>query len=70
MLAFGSLIAWSDVPFATDAWASIAEAATWIDERYPEQLPAKYGCRSWKQVVHEAPIFELHYLKMDGKRSA
>jgi hypothetical protein len=55
---------------AVEGWASIAEAGAWIEERYPEQLPAKYGCRSWRQVVHEAPIFELHYLNMDGKRSA
>lgn len=55
---------------AVDGWASIAEAGTWIEERYPEQLPAKYGCRSWRQVVHEAPNFELRYFEADGKRSA
>ena len=55
---------------AVDGWASIAEAGTWIEERYPEQLPAKHGCRSWRQVVHEAPKFELRYFEADGKRSA
>ncbi|HDZ82456.1 MAG TPA: hypothetical protein ENH56_14615 [Roseobacter sp.] len=55
---------------AVDGWASIEEAGTWIEERYPEQLPAKYGCRSWRQVVHEAPKFELRYFEVGGKRSA
>tara|TARA_R110002049_G_scaffold242174_3_gene416006 strand:- start:3271 stop:4140 length:870 start_codon:yes stop_codon:yes gene_type:complete len=55
---------------AVDGWASVEEAGTWIEERYPEQLPAKYGCRRWRQVVHEAPKFELRYLNIDGKRSA
>ncbi len=55
---------------AVDGWAPVAEAGRWIAERYPEQLPAKYGCHSWRQVVHEAPIFELRYFDMDGQRSA
>jgi hypothetical protein len=60
--AFGTL--------AVDGWAPVAEAGRWIADRYPEQLPAKYGCHSWRQVVHEAPIFELRYFEMDGQRSA
>lgn len=55
---------------AVDGWASIEEAGNWIEERYPEQLPAKYGCRSWRQVVHEAPKFELRYFEVGGRRSA
>ncbi|MCP4944161.1 MAG: hypothetical protein GY924_19570 [Planctomycetaceae bacterium] len=51
-------------------WAPVAEAARWIAERYPEQLPAKYGCSSWRQVVHKTPILELRYLEVDGQRTA
>jgi hypothetical protein len=60
--AFGAL--------AVDGWAPVAEAGKWITKRYPEQLPAKYGCLSWRQVVHNAPILELQYLEMDGQRTA
>lgn len=55
---------------AVDGWAPVAEAGKWITKRYPEQLPAKYGCLSWRQVVHNAPILELQYLEMDGQRTA
>lgn len=55
---------------AVDGWASVVEAGRWIAERHPEQVPAKYGCRSWRQVVHEARIFELRYFEKDGQRSA
>jgi hypothetical protein len=60
--AFGEL--------AVDGWAPIAEAGSWIAERYPEQLPAKSGCHSWRQVVHEAPNFVLRYFDLDGQRAA
>ncbi|MGO4910710.1 OST-HTH/LOTUS domain-containing protein [Pseudorhodobacter sp. W20_MBD10_FR17] len=53
-----------------DGWASVAEAGRWVAKRYPEQLPAKYECASWQQVVHETHILELRYFEMDGKRTA
>src|SRR5690606_17157327 len=38
---------------AVEGWTPIAAAGRWIADRHPEQLPAKYGCSSWRQVVHE-----------------
>ncbi len=55
---------------AVDGWVSIAEAGRWIAERFPEQLPAKYGCSSWRQVVHESRVFEIRYFEKEGQRSA
>lgn len=55
---------------AVDGWASITEAGAWIAKRFPEQLPAKYGCGSWRQVVHESRAFEIRYLDMNGQRAA
>lgn len=60
--AFGAL--------AVGGWVPVAAAGKWVAKRYPEQLPAKYGCLSWRQVVHNAPILELRYLEMDGQRTA
>ncbi|WP_323037265.1 OST-HTH/LOTUS domain-containing protein [Pararhodobacter sp.] len=55
---------------AVDGWASVAEAGRWVAKRYPEELPAKYECASWRQVVHETHILELRYFEMDGRRTA
>ncbi|MCI5042899.1 MAG: OST-HTH/LOTUS domain-containing protein [Donghicola eburneus] len=55
---------------AVDGWAPVAEAGKWVAKLYPEQLPAKYGCQSWRQVVHNASILELRYLERDGQRTA
>ena len=55
---------------AGDGWAPLAKAVNWITAQHPEQLPAKYGCKSWRQVVHEAPNLELRYFVVDRERSA
>jgi len=51
-------------------WTPVATAGRWIAERYPDQLPAKYGCSSWRQVVHESRLFELRYREVNGQRAA
>lgn len=55
---------------AVDGWVSVVGASKWITERYPEELPEKYGCTSWRQVVHEARVFELEKFEVNGQRSA
>jgi len=55
---------------AVNGWALVDEAGKWITERYPEKLPAKYGCKSWRQVVHKATTLELRYLELDEQRTA
>jgi hypothetical protein len=55
---------------AVGEWTPVATAGRWIAERYPDQLPAKYGCSSWRQAVHESRLFELQYREMNGQRAA
>ena len=55
---------------AVDGWTPVATAERWIADRHPDQLPAKYGCRSWRQVVHESRLFELRYREANGQREA
>ena len=55
---------------AIEGWTPVASAGRWIAERYPDQLPAKYGCSSWRQVVHESRLFELRYREVNGQRAA
>lgn len=56
--------------FSDEGWAPLVAAEKWITAQHPEQLPAKYGCQSWRQVVHNAPNLDLRYFAIDGKRSA
>lgn len=60
----------ASVDLTEEGWTSVARAGQWISQRYPEQLPTKYGCASWRQVVHESRLFELRYREVDGQRSA
>lgn len=55
---------------AVDGWTPVASARRWIAERHSEHLPAKYGCSSWRQVVHESRLFELRYRDVNGQRAA
>lgn len=55
---------------AIEGWTPVASAGRWIAEKHPDQLPAKYGCSSWRQVVHESRVFELRYRETNGQRAA
>jgi hypothetical protein len=55
---------------AVEGWTPVATAGRWIADRHPDQLPAKYGCSSWRQVVHESRLFELRYRETNGQRAA
>ena len=55
---------------AVDGWTPVAAAGRWITERSPEQQPNKYGCASWRQVLHESRLFQLRYRDVDGRRAA
>lgn len=55
---------------AVEGWTPVAMAGRWIAEKQPEQLPAKYGCSSWRQVVHESHLFDLRYREVNGQRAA
>ena len=55
---------------AVDGWTSISEASKRIVDRDPEQVPAKYGCSSWRQVLNESREFKIQYFEVDGQRIA
>lgn len=55
---------------AVDGWASVEAAAAWISAQYPDQTPEKYGCRTWRQVIHESRRFELCYRNEDSRKQA
>jgi hypothetical protein len=55
---------------AVDGWTPVVTAGQWISARYPTERPADYGCRSWRQVIHESGLFELRHRQISGPREA
>lgn len=49
-------------------WVPVDTATCWITERYPEEQPESYGCKSWRQVIHESGRYDLQVRKVDGRR--
>jgi hypothetical protein len=46
---------------AVDGWTQLHQARAWIEASHAEQTPAKYGCRTWPQVLSESRQFDLQY---------
>lgn len=40
-------------------WVELNAAIAWIARQYPHQTPRRYGCSSWRQVLHESREFEV-----------
>ena len=55
---------------SNNEWTCLDAARRWIEERYPAQVPEKYGCRTWSQVLHVSRRFELRYRMDNGGRKA
>lgn len=56
---------------AVAGWTQLNTARGWLAEHRPDQLPEKYGCRTWPQVLHESKCFRLEYRAgKDGGREA
>lgn len=53
-----------------NGWTRVSEAADWIAARHPAETPAAYGCKSWRQLLHDSGLFDLHYFPVAGRREA
>lgn len=40
-------------------WIVLNAAIAWIARQHPDQMPKRYGCSSWRQVLHESRQFEV-----------
>lgn len=40
-------------------WIELNAAIAWIAQHHPDQTPKRYGCSSWRQVLHESREFEV-----------
>ncbi|KQV96216.1 OST-HTH/LOTUS domain-containing protein [Pelomonas sp. Root1237] len=41
------------------SWIELNAAIAWIGKHHPDQTPKRYGCSSWRQVLHECRLFEV-----------
>lgn len=49
----------AETRFATEGWTLLNTATTWIRAQHPDQHPQRYGCGSWRHVIHESRQFEV-----------
>lgn len=40
-------------------WIELNTAIAWIARQHPDQTPRRYGCSSWRQVLHDSRQFEV-----------
>ncbi|RDD93775.1 hypothetical protein DTW89_07755 [Acidovorax sp. BoFeN1] len=45
--------------FMANGWTKLNTATAWIRSEHPDQHPQRYGCGSWRQVIHESQQFEI-----------
>lgn len=45
--------------FAINGWTKLDAATAWIRQQHPDQQPQRYGCASWRQVIHQSRQFEI-----------
>lgn len=49
----------AEAALAKEGWTLLSNAIAYIGMREAEQTPKKYGCSSWRHVLHESEQFEL-----------
>ena len=49
----------AETRFATEGWTLLNTATTWIRAQHPDQRPQRYGCGSWRHIIHESRLFEI-----------
>jgi hypothetical protein len=41
-----------------DGWTRLSDAIRWCSTTYPNQTLRRYGCASWREVIHKSGLFE------------
>lgn len=49
----------AEAALAKEGWTLLSNAIAYIGKREAEHTPKKYGCSSWRHVLHESNLFEL-----------
>ncbi|HBN9060782.1 hypothetical protein IPC1147_32990 [Pseudomonas aeruginosa] len=48
----------AEVACSVNGWTRLTDAISYIEQRNQGLTPGKYGCRTWRQVVHESKLFQ------------
>jgi hypothetical protein len=51
---------------AVDGWMPVTEAAHWLTQHHPDEIPGKYSCRGWPHLLHQTGLFQIEYREVDG----
>lgn len=49
----------AEATLAVDEWTPLSRAIEYISSREPSHTPKRYGCSSWRQVLHESARFTI-----------
>lgn len=49
----------AEAAIAKDGWTFLQDAIDYIRQNDPEHTPTRYGCSSWRHLLHESEQFEL-----------
>lgn len=49
----------AEATFSKDGWTLLQHAIDYVGQHEPEHTPMRYGCSSWRQVLHESEQFEV-----------
>lgn len=51
---------------SSGGWTSLDDAVRWLSLNHPDEKPGKYGCFTWKHLLHESRLFEIQKATADG----
>lgn len=54
----------AEAALAKDGWTLLSNAIAYIGMREADHTPKKYGCSSWRHVLHESKQFELRKIQV------
>jgi hypothetical protein len=60
----------AEVELAQDGWTPLHSAIEWVGQHAPDQTPRRYGCGSWRHVIHESKQFEVRKRSQAANGSA
>ena len=56
-------------PATPDGWCNLRTAIAALGRQHPDEMPKRYGCASWRQVLHESGQFSVRRDRSDGEAS-
>lgn len=44
---------------ARDGWTALDEVIACLRQTHPQETPKRYGCKTWRQLIHDSKQFEV-----------